>query len=391
MTFHWSDPGDRNIRLNYGPLTLERRRLTAEEGFSLIEGVTTKEVAPSGFFGTLPKLGYDHPQWGFGSLTGLPSPIGSTRLFSWPYASFLLATPDGTTNPIPRGPIVNTKLPLISDTLRFSDDFQGMDFRFYQAIPGIAVFLPDYRARFVKVIIDDDTVNASYEVGSLTQQDLMFRVAIDGVELEKSLSVNQERHEVRVTPEAPVREHIEIFMLDRRTDQLIDWVQLLDDSTEFPKEVEFSSPQNQLQRQVRLGEGESQEFKQEIGDCDRLLQSVVAFANAKGGTVFVGVDDDGNPHAVDFKGNAETIEKRVRTGCDPYLPVEIQAAVLGETPIILVKVPAGTMKFVVFSVMATKFLIPMRMNALPSVQLTGIIREEPDTVKDPVELFPIYP
>lgn len=341
LTFHSSDPGNRDITLDYGPLILERRRLSAEEGFEFIDKVTTGELVSNIFSGSIPKLGYGLPQWAHGSLYGLPPPIGSTRLFGWPYASFLLSLPDNMANVVPRGPIVNTRLPLISDSLQFADDFQGMSLRQFQAIPGIGVFLPDYRARFVKATIDDDNVKASFELGSLKQGDLMFRGAIDGVELQKPLLVDQAKFEVCVVPDSPVGERIEVFMLDTRTDQLVDWIQLLDTATEFPKEVEFASPQDQLQRLVRLGEGETQEFKQEVGDGDRLVQSVVAFANSKGGTVFVGVDDEGRPHHVDLKGNMETIERKIRADCDPYVPVEIHPAVLCDIPILLVKVPLG--------------------------------------------------
>lgn len=48
-----------------------------------------------------------------------------------------------------------------------------------------------------------------------------------------------------------------------------------------------------LQDMVALGEGKEIEFKQKLPEWNKLLREVVAFANSEGGTVFIGVDDDG--------------------------------------------------------------------------------------------------
>jgi len=48
-----------------------------------------------------------------------------------------------------------------------------------------------------------------------------------------------------------------------------------------------------LEEALRIGESEYVEFKQEIRERDQLLKDVTAFANAHGGTVFVGVKDNG--------------------------------------------------------------------------------------------------
>ncbi len=48
-----------------------------------------------------------------------------------------------------------------------------------------------------------------------------------------------------------------------------------------------------LQDMVAFGEGKQIEFKQKLPDWNKLLREVVAFANTEGGTVLIGVDDDG--------------------------------------------------------------------------------------------------
>ena len=53
-----------------------------------------------------------------------------------------------------------------------------------------------------------------------------------------------------------------------------------------------------VQEALRLGEGESIEFKRSIsfdsaGSVEQLLQTVAAFANSGDGTIFIGIEDEG--------------------------------------------------------------------------------------------------
>lgn len=49
----------------------------------------------------------------------------------------------------------------------------------------------------------------------------------------------------------------------------------------------------QLKHDVAKGEGLFIEFKLKLPEWDKLMREVVAFANTEGGTVYIGVDDDG--------------------------------------------------------------------------------------------------
>ncbi|MBL0019767.1 MAG: ATP-binding protein [Bacteroidetes bacterium] len=49
----------------------------------------------------------------------------------------------------------------------------------------------------------------------------------------------------------------------------------------------------ELQMLVAQGEGLHLEFKQKLPDWPKLMREIVAFANTEGGTLLIGVDDDG--------------------------------------------------------------------------------------------------
>lgn len=49
----------------------------------------------------------------------------------------------------------------------------------------------------------------------------------------------------------------------------------------------------ELQKLVRQGEGARLEFKQKVGDPEKILKEIVAFLNTRGGQLLIGVSDDG--------------------------------------------------------------------------------------------------
>ena len=69
-----------------------------------------------------------------------------------------------------------------------------------------------------------------------------------------------------------------------------------------------------------LGECETLEFREKVEPV-RLAKTIVAFANTRGGTIIVGVDDNHRVVGCDPKGYAETVTNIVRDRCDPPIPV----------------------------------------------------------------------
>ncbi|MEI6519654.1 MAG: ATP-binding protein [bacterium] len=45
--------------------------------------------------------------------------------------------------------------------------------------------------------------------------------------------------------------------------------------------------------QIALGEDSTRQFKQDVPSIDKLAAEMAAFANSEGGTIFIGVADDG--------------------------------------------------------------------------------------------------
>jgi len=77
---------------------------------------------------------------------------------------------------------------------------------------------------------------------------------------------------------------------------------------------------DRLQIILAEGEGLTVEFKERIAKLDR---EIVAFANTIGGSVFLGIDDDGNPKGVQVSNRLKSQIQDIARNCDPSIKIKI--------------------------------------------------------------------
>lgn len=80
-----------------------------------------------------------------------------------------------------------------------------------------------------------------------------------------------------------------------------------------------------LRRLVKIGEGERLEFKRKVPRPERIAKEVIAFANTRGGTLLLGVDDDGSiPGVKDVEEETFALDLALETLCDPAIPLSVE-------------------------------------------------------------------
>ena len=76
-----------------------------------------------------------------------------------------------------------------------------------------------------------------------------------------------------------------------------------------------------LKKLVALGESSSLEFKRKASYPDKIVRELIAFANAHGGTLLVGISDDGHiPGLKHAEDDSYVIQQSLKK-CSPRLPV----------------------------------------------------------------------
>ena len=91
-------------------------------------------------------------------------------------------------------------------------------------------------------------------------------------------------------------------------------------------------------------ESEVLEFKSSMAKIKSIRESVVAFANAKGGNLVIGVRDRSNTRDAAIEGNTNFDPNRLRAsiydGTDPHITVDIEELTVPEGKIVLISIPS---------------------------------------------------
>ena len=98
-----------------------------------------------------------------------------------------------------------------------------------------------------------------------------------------------------------------------------------------------------LQKMIRQGENERLEFKRSFQND--AIQTIVAFANSEGGSVVVGVDNDGTPFGTTF--GRETLPKilnKITGAAEPTVVPEVQLVEIDGKPVCVITVSEYPLK-----------------------------------------------
>lgn len=81
---------------------------------------------------------------------------------------------------------------------------------------------------------------------------------------------------------------------------------------------------DELQRLIWEGENDQVDFKQRVTQPDKIARTLVSFANTRGGTILIGVKDNGRVCGVDPEEEKHTLELAAGFYCDPPLALQYE-------------------------------------------------------------------
>jgi len=82
--------------------------------------------------------------------------------------------------------------------------------------------------------------------------------------------------------------------------------------------------QDRISRLIEQGEGQQLDFKYCVNDARKIARSVAAFANTNGGTLLLGVKDNGKISGVASDEEYYMVEKAAQMYCKPEVPFRCQ-------------------------------------------------------------------
>lgn len=129
---------------------------------------------------------------------------------------------------------------------------------------------------------------------------------------------------------------------------------------------------------AQTGEGTYLEFKRTIPSAYKIAREIAAFANTKGGTLLIGVDDDKSLVGVlGYQEEEYLLDKATRELCDPVVDIVIEVVHFGERDLLVIKVPEAAQKPVYVKGKAedTVFMREKDENKVASIELIKIIEK----------------
>lgn len=100
-----------------------------------------------------------------------------------------------------------------------------------------------------------------------------------------------------------------------------------------------------LNELIAQGEGVRLEFKSTISSAARIARTLAAFANTAGGTLLIGIDDNGRVSGIESEyREMQKIEKATDFHVDPSILVSYEKRVMEGKPVLVIDVPESTDK-----------------------------------------------
>ncbi len=193
---------------------------------------------------------------------------------------------------------------------------------------GIALVLPDPRARLDEVLLSGRTINAKVRTGEAKAKGLLVKMfASLGERHHADVQLSAEHHLAENTFDfAPTV--VSVHLVTDGDSERLDGRDIDLRWGTVPPGVIVERSQETLVELMERGEGDTVDYKESLSASvvqDKLPKVVSSFANTRGGVVFLGVDDEGEPvNSIDRKAR-DTISQVLTAHLEPLPSVEFRA------------------------------------------------------------------
>ena len=330
---------DRNY--DYGDFILIKKFVAVPEAISLLRSVFVEQVLKLDDY---PEIPIKAPLYGFDSI---PSG-GHHASDQWP-SLFVSRGIDGeTAGQLPNNALSKLGLPLYPNGTEAVISFMGLKrFSDWSSLNNnFEVRAPDFRARIKSLRLAGNRVTLEVEANESPERDLRAKFYCrneDSSYLSGDLPL-EKREATFVVEKEPFL--VEVHVLSTIDGDTVDHRSFNYKYPSRKEDVVIENSETQLMDVINKGENETVEFKA-ILDAKHekeFLETIVAFANTKGGTIFLGVSD--NCKVIGFGENIKAkIEDLIDGNCEPSIKVQVnQTTIQGDYPITIVEVPEGENK-----------------------------------------------
>jgi Putative DNA-binding domain len=207
----------------------------------------------------------------------------------------------------------------------------------------LAALVPDYRGKIEEIRIGTNSVQVEIEcLAGSSEKDLMgklFARYYGGISATEDLAFTDGKASAKISD---FPRDLLVVLLSRNDGELIDRRNFLAGSQYVTEGVTIEAPEQDMEQVVQSGESDTVEFKREIPpQREQIAIGATAFANRRGGRIFIGVTDNCEIVGYRLDKPKDTINQILRSYCDPPLDVSIDEVQIRNVPVIVVTIPEG--------------------------------------------------
>ena len=240
----------------------------------------------------------------------------------------------------PREPIVSENLPLFPDFRIAIREYIGIDLTRYSDLYGIIICLPRYGARIEEVNIGSNEIRLKIHPKDTGIENLVGKLYCERGNEVKHADIKFEG-KTGIASIGFKPDSVYVTLISKTNNEILDSRRYYSSWESLPKGVVIEIPKYEIRELIRHGETETVEFKERIGKSEEFVETVVAFANSKGGIILLGVDDHSNVVGLPEKEFEDTITNILRSHCTPQVKCEISRRKLDEKDIMIIRVEEG--------------------------------------------------
>ncbi|MCD6240298.1 ATP-binding protein [Candidatus Bathyarchaeota archaeon] len=236
-------------------------------------------------------------------------------------------------------PLVSTRLPLFPDIRYAIKEIMKVDLARHDDY-GVIICLPDYRARIKEVKIGATELSISVEALEIDEENILGKLYC-----ERNGKVKQDDIDfTNVSGYATIGfkpDYVHIALISKIDNEMLDERRFGLGWSSLPLGVVIEIPDYEIRELIKHGESEIVEFKEKIGKPEEFAETVIAFANTKGGIILLGVDDHAKIVGVTDPNLEQTINNILRSHCEPPVKYSVEKRTLDEKDVVIIRVEEG--------------------------------------------------
>lgn len=208
----------------------------------------------------------------------------------------------------------------------------------------LAALAPDYRGRISGIRLLNNGI--SVQISCPEEQDVsvlgakLFCEDAQGSRLMQDLEFNDTRTAFIPTSGFPRR--LAVVLFSKVNHDLVD-ERVFDAAIPFrPTDLTIEEVEQNVENLIAGGESDSVEFKSQIPQKQEAIAvTAAAFANQKGGRIFIGVENDGQITGCDAPNAKDTLTNILRDRCEPSIEFDMQQIRVHGKSVLMVTVTEG--------------------------------------------------